>query len=828
MIRLIFLIILFLIQQDCKSQNEVKNPSLKYSPAMQKLLIKMLGTHLYNIYQWQIDYDSSIVLACEGEGLSHSLFVNESFDDGSPLPGKELIDRNHISGAIQLLTTLRGEDRIKLLLQLGGYFLFKPGSEQRDMSNAGNYLKEALALDDSLGIPKWKNGARSMLGKYYYQAGDFSKSKTYLSEVVDACIKSGDELALAKALAERGNYELFNDPSKLSDVTKALELFRKRDDKLGQIEMLSKVAEIHFIYGLWLDTEKELLEAVDLEKEIGFKHIHYYYNALAYFEEVRGNMNIALSYANKGIGAMEEINDRAFSSLFYFREGNIYGGFGDWDRSAYWYRKAMESSNQANTNRLWYSSFVWLSYDLASSEKYQEALDLIDSTTLKFPPLNPLDKLYLAYSRVLSYTGLKQASLAEKNLAVIDVIADQLSSQPQMFKDVSQIYAQIAFAYSSGGDMKKAKECLQKSLAFKTPSRDLWSNVSLAWVQFKLDSSEGKYLFAIRNYQRYEQLIDSGHNLQKTRQIDEMNIQFGVAQKEKDLQLLQNKAQLQRAELSREKLTRNIIIIASSLLLLLFVLVYNRYRLKQRSNKLLQHQQEIISQKNEVLQQTIEEKDTLLEEKEWLVREIHHRVKNNLQMVISLLNAQSEFLNHPSAVNAIRESRERMQAIAIIHQKLYQAEISSQINMRSYVNELVDNIRNSVVDGARIYFKAQVADIDLDISRSVPLGLILNEAITNAIKYAYPGDQKGDINISLQYTGAEQLQLKIADNGKGLPADVDTDHSNSLGLQLIKLFAEQLEADLCFINDNGLEIILNFKITEYNKVFTGKVTSVTA
>jgi two-component sensor histidine kinase len=294
------------------------------------------------------------------------------------------------------------------------------------------------------------------------------------------------------------------------------------------------------------------------------------------------------------------------------------------------------------------------------------------------------------------------------------------------------------------------------------------------------------------------------------------------------LQLLQNKEQLQRAELSREKLTRNIIIIASSLILLLFVLVYNRYRLKQRSNKLLQDQQKIIGQKNEILQQTIEEKDALLEEKEWLVREIHHRVKNNLQMVISLLNAQSEFLNHPSAVNAIRESRERMQAIAIIHQKLYHMGNSTQINMRSYVNELVDNIRNSVADSERIYFKAQVADIDLDISRSVPLGLILNEAITNAIKYAYPGNQKGNINISLQYTGTEQLQLKIADNGKGLPADVDTNHSNTLGLQLIKLFAEQLEGDLYFINHNGLEVILSFKIAEYKNVFTDKVTSVTA
>jgi two-component sensor histidine kinase len=827
MIRLILITALFLIHQDGKPQNEPENPSLKYSTAMQRLLIKIVGTYLYNTSQWQIDYDSSIVLACEGESLSHSLFVNESFDDGSPLPGKELIERKNISGAIQLLSTLRGEDRIKLLLQLGGYYLFKPGSDKRDMSNALNFLTEASRLSDSLGISKWKNGSRCMLGKYYYRAGDFSKSKIYLSEVVDAFNKSGDESALARALAERGGCELFNDTGKLSDITRALELFRKQEDKLGQIEMLAKVAEIHFVYGLWMECEKEWLESLDLEKEIGFRHIHYYYDALGFMEQVRGNTNIALSYANKAISIMEEINDPAFSSRFYFRKGNIYGGIGDWDRSDYWYRKAMGSSDQAKTNRLWYSSFVWLSIDLAVSEKYKEALDLIDSTTLKFPPLNLLDKMYLAWVRGLSYYSLKQASLAEKNLAAAAAIADQLSSQPQMYTDISFVFIQEAAVYSSGGDMKKAKEFLQKFLALKFEFRSLPNNLDLAQVQFKIDSSEGKWLSAIHDYQRYEQLKDSGFNLKKTRQIDEMSIQYGVAQKEKDLQLSRNREQLQKAELNSEKLIRNITIIASSLILLLFILVYNRYRLKQRSNKLLQDQQKIISQKNEALQKTIREKDCLLEEKDWLVREIHHRVKNNLQMVISLLNAQSEFLNHPSAVNAIRESRERMQAIAILHQKLYQVESDAKINMRSYINELVDNIKQGFDKSERIVFQVDVADIGLDISQSVPLGLILNEAITNAIKYAYPLNTKGSIQISLLQIEGQQLQLIIADRGKGLSEGFDTEHNHSLGMQLIKLFAEQLEGDLFFVNRNGLKIVLNFKPSEYSKASIDSVMRVT-
>ena len=140
--------------------------------------------------------------------------------------------------------------------------------------------------------------------------------------------------------------------------------------------------------------------------------------------------------------------------------------------------------------------------------------------------------------------------------------------------------------------------------------------------------------------------------------------------------------------------------------------------------------------------------------------------------------------------------------------------------MRSYINELVENIRDSIAHTGRISFEVSVADIYLDISQSVPLGLIVNEAITNAIKYAYPKNKKGSIYISLQYTGTQKLQLKIADHGKGLPAALDTGQSDSLGLQLIRLFSEQLDGDLDFINEKGLEINLTFRAVEYDATTT--------
>src|SRR4030095_8687122 len=185
--------------------------------------------------------------------------------------------------------------------------------------------------------------------------------------------------------------------------------------------------------------------------------------------------------------------------------------------------------------------------------------------------------------------------------------------------------------------------------------------------------------------------------------------QDSIKSKDKDILSLTQQNSLQQENLRQAKIIRNIIIVGIILAVIIIGLLYRQYMQKQRSNH-------AITQKNEQLQH-------LLTEKEWLVKEIHHRVKNNLQMVVSLLNAQTEFLVHPSAIDAIKESRERMQAIAIIHQKLYQLDNNTKVNMHLYIDELIDNIKYSFADSERIHFKVDVADISLDISQSVPLGL---------------------------------------------------------------------------------------------------------
>jgi two-component sensor histidine kinase len=192
-------------------------------------------------------------------------------------------------------------------------------------------------------------------------------------------------------------------------------------------------------------------------------------------------------------------------------------------------------------------------------------------------------------------------------------------------------------------------------------------------------------------------------------------------------------------------------------------------------------------------------------EKEWLMKEIHHRVKNNLQIVISLLSTQSNYIDNDIAYNAIRESQHRMQSISLIHQKLYQSENLARVDIRSYIAELVTYLRESFETDPRISFELDIVPIDLDVTRAVPLGLILNEAITNAIKYAFPDERIGKISICIKEDEDKTFLLRIHDDGIGSPVISDIQSRKSLGMSLMHGLSKQLSGSFSVKNDEGID-----------------------
>lgn len=203
-----------------------------------------------------------------------------------------------------------------------------------------------------------------------------------------------------------------------------------------------------------------------------------------------------------------------------------------------------------------------------------------------------------------------------------------------------------------------------------------------------------------------------------------------------------------------------------------------------------------------------------LKEKEMLLKEIHHRVKNNLMIISSLLSLQSDYIKDKASKNIFIESQNRARSMALIHEKLYQSTNLKSINFGDYIKKLTKELFYTYrVGSGRIELISNIEDLDLDINTAIPLGLIANELITNSLKYAFVDDRDGTIVIEFKREDHNYVFI-IKDNGVGLPEGFDFKNSDSLGLQLVNNLSEQIDAEILLNTDDGTEFKIKFKEIE--------------
>lgn len=202
-----------------------------------------------------------------------------------------------------------------------------------------------------------------------------------------------------------------------------------------------------------------------------------------------------------------------------------------------------------------------------------------------------------------------------------------------------------------------------------------------------------------------------------------------------------------------------------------------------------------------------------LREKEVLLKEIHHRVKNNLQVISSLLSLQSEYLKDEAMIKIFKESQNRVKSMALIHEKLYQSANLAEIDFSDYLRELTTQLFRSYGIGAHgVSLNVHASQVLLAVDRAIPCGIIVNELVTNALKYAFPEGRGGRIDIDLHPVSDDMVRLAVRDNGVGFPADVDFETSDSLGLTLVRMLADQVQGDVALQPaDRGAEFIMTFR-----------------
>ena len=200
-----------------------------------------------------------------------------------------------------------------------------------------------------------------------------------------------------------------------------------------------------------------------------------------------------------------------------------------------------------------------------------------------------------------------------------------------------------------------------------------------------------------------------------------------------------------------------------------------------------------------------------LKEKEVLLREIYHRVKNNMQLVSSLLHLQASTINDPIVLRLLNESQQRVKTMALIHERLYRSQNLARINVATYIQDLVNNlVRSYTTACSSIQVTLDLADVELDLDRAVPCGLIINELISNAFKYAFP-EQKGELYLRFYLEDTGNYCLIVKDNGIGIPAHIDPQYTDSLGMQLVYGLTEQLGGEIELDRNEGSQFRITFR-----------------
>lgn len=365
-------------------------------------------------------------------------------------------------------------------------------------------------------------------------------------------------------------------------------------------------------------------------------------------------------------------------------------------------------------------------------------------------------------------------------------------------EEIAENTLALAEAYMELGNLRKAREYLDRGLETDRP--DLVSKryrlLAALFGAQKDFRSETLYL------RRFLRLQDS---LGKLEQDNEKERLASIVSNEEleSMKLKSNQQELElergRAEMEAQDMRINLVFISLVFTLLGFAGLVYAY-LKSIKN------QRLIAEQKRIIENSLVEKDSLL-------KEIHHRVKNNLQMVSSLLSLQTKNTRSKAAIEALEEGKTRVKAMALIHQKLYQNDDLSVIEMQGYIESLINSIQSVFRKGGhQINISIDAEGVELDIDRAIPIGLILNELVSNSFKYAFPEEgMEGNIYIHIRKNGDGGV-FEYSDNGIGLPPDSDDREQNSMGIRLIKRLVNQLQSNLNIDKtEEGVRFWFHFK-----------------
>lgn len=591
--------------------------------------------------------------------------------------------------------------------------------------------------------------------------------------------------------------------------------------------LLNDVAYCFYVQNI-LDSSLIYYEqALDIKQKLGNKkNIATTLNGIGLVYRTRNNLETAIEYYNKALKIYESLNSSETLSVL-MNIATIYNLDKKYDSANSLFKQVYQQAEKAKNTNMMLTSRINLAIGLNYQAKYAEALPIFLELEQN-PIVKKIEDLSNAiqYGLGQAYAGLHQCEKAipilEKclnmrfkntkfqSLAAITHLLYECEKQNNNYVKALAHYEQLKIYSDSIISAKNLENINELKTKYQTKEKE-------QQIEILNKDNQLKDLSLQQQYQTI--LLKDAQNKQKQQEIELLNSEnilkeVSLQQQQQALELTEAKSikAVQKADLLQKENTLNILTIKNEKRTkLLFGLglgcisiiagfVLLLYIQKKQASRLLEAKNDIISKS--------------LEEKEVLLKEIHHRVKNNLQVVSSLLNLQTRNINDATALAAIKEGRDRVRSMALLHQNLYQDNNLTGVDVKNYIELLAQSLLQSYnINTETIGLITNVQELQLDVETVLPIGLILNELISNALKYAFDESaQKGKLEVILQQQN-NQLVLEVKDNGKGLPADWNYNNLTSLGYQLIKSFVQKMKGELIVTNNSGTQV--QIRINKY-------------
>ncbi|MGB5822323.1 MAG: histidine kinase dimerization/phosphoacceptor domain -containing protein [Saonia sp.] len=528
-----------------------------------------------------------------------------------------------------------------------------------------------------------------------------------------------------------------------------------------------------------LDSARVVLEAARGKVKEG--DIPFLNTQLGYVFERKGELGIAADYALESLRLGERLQDKKAIALAYSDLSNLFWKQSKFEKGLEYGLKSLKIFEERGINDLDYDFTLYVvGNNYLELKDYRAALHYYEHSIVigeRYGFYNNLSDVYI--SLVDLYAYLNDFEKAGEAGAKAVKYAELLDNNFMLMRS----WLSIGKFQNLQGKYISATESLQKSITIATDDFGDEFYLSQAYETLgKALAGSHNYKEAYEAFAKYDELKDRIFTSEADQRISLLQTEFEVAQKEGTIAL-------QEIQIKKQRTRQTLMIIIGVLLLLSIALFYNTVRVNKRKNKLLQQQNE---------------------EKEFLLKEIHHRVKNNLEIVSSLLSLQASEIKDLGVMEVMKESQHRVHSMGMIHQKLYQGKSLASVEMKDYFINLGNYIVSAFGQEERIRIQVNMEKLELDVDVAIPIGLIVNELLTNALKYAFPGNKEGQITIGLTNT-LSHLLLEVSDNGIGMIRE-NGKQGTGFGTQLVRLLTQQLDGKMILNVNQGTSVSFKFQL----------------